>query len=349
MSSIKKIQIGEIALTTGSTVNVDSGDVSSAPFMVADSAMVYRVTGTKTLSVSNFTISISSGIGTTKNTQVTFLWEAVATVGVNNVVIAGGTVPAELALVNFIATCTYNGSAWVPQFEADFKANGIVSAARIGSNAVITEKINALAVTTAKINDLGVTTGKIAASSVTTAKILDANVTTAKILDANVTTAKILDANVTTAKLATDSVTTAKILASNITTVKIADNAVTAAKLDANSNKRSRDIPLSFMLAAEVGVINITICEACTIDKINVTVLSPALNDTASMVYKNNGSTVLTASQTDITTSLVLGNIVSTTPSANNLFAANDNFRIEMSKTTKTSCKVLVNLCQTLV
>jgi hypothetical protein len=339
MSSTKEKNIGEIALTTGSTVNVSSGDVTAAPFMVADNATVYRVTGTKTLSSSNFAITISAASGPTKNTQVVFLWEAVATVGSNAVVIAGGTVPAELALVNFIATCTYNGSAWVTQFDADFKADGIVSTARIAASAVNAEKIATDAVITAKIQALAVTAAKIAANAVTTAKMALLSVTTAVLNDLAVTTGKI-------AALA---VTTAKIADANVTSAKIADAAVTAAKLDANSNKTSRDIPLSFMTTAEVGNIDFTICEACTIGQINVTVLSPAAGDTATMIYKNNGGVVLTASQTDITTGLTLGNIVSTTPSANNVFAAGDNFRIEMSKTTKSSCKVLVSICMTKV
>ena len=299
------------------------------------------------------TVTLTGGLvvspsGTpTTGQRVIVTWNASVTPSGNTITIFGETVPTELAARNFVAECLWDGTGgpWVVNILPDFAGVGIVDSDRLAADSVTTAKIEDDAVTLAKMAAL--TKGNLIVGNASNAPTaLDIGVDS-KILIGDATSgagAYVLSGDVTMTK---GGVVT---LASNsVVTADITDDNVTAAKLDANSNKSSRDIPLSFMLAAEVGVINITICEACTIDKINVTVLSPALNDAASMVYKNNGSTVLTASQTDITTGLVLGNIVSTTPSANNLFAANDNFRIEMSKTTKTSCKVLVNLCQTLV
>jgi len=154
MASIKQKYIGEIVLTTGSTVNIDSGDISAAPFTVIDNASIYRVTGTQTLSVGNFVITITGSSGPTKNTQIDILWEAVATPGSNNVIIAGATIPQSLVGKNFIVRCTYNGSAWVVVILADWEATLIIDAARLSANAVTTDKLIDDAVTLAKMASL---------------------------------------------------------------------------------------------------------------------------------------------------------------------------------------------------
>jgi len=347
MASIKQKQIGEIVLTTGSTVNIDSGDVSAAPYSVADMATIYRVTGTQTLSVSNFTITITGSSGPTKNTQVYINWEAVCTPASNDVVIAGVTIPDEFVGANFLAICTYNGSAWEVIVISSMDGTGLIAAKLLASNSVTTAKILDLNVTTAKINDLAVTTGKLAANAVTAAKITAATITTTEIAAATITAANIAAGTLTATELANLTITAAKIANGTITATQIAAATITVDKLEANANKYTRDITLSFQQTSEVGAVNFTICEHCTIDEINVTVLDPAVTDTATLIYKDNGGVVLTASQTDITTGLAIGNVVSTTPTANNVFAAGDNLLIEMSKTTKTSGKVNVALCIT--
>jgi hypothetical protein len=336
-----------VAVATGTlSVNV-AQSVTRDPLNI-------RVTNVGTIALTG-NLNISPTGTAIKNTLVVVKWEGNITPSAGkDLVVFGKTIPQSLLNTAssdnfFTAYCFYNGSAWNVGVSVDFGGTDFIGEDQIADDAISTGKVIALAITTAKIADLNVTTGKIADANVTTVKIADNNVTTAKILDANVTAGKIGTGAVTTAKILDANVTTVKILDANVTTAKLAAAAVTAVKLDANSNKTSRDIPLSFMTTAEVGNINFTICEACTIGEINVTVLSPAVNDTATLIYKDNGGVVLTASQTDITTGLTLGNIVSTTPSANNVFAAGDNFRIEMSKTTKTSCKVLVSICMTKV
>ena len=331
------------AVATG-TLSVDV-----APSIIRE-ALFIRVSNAGTVVLTG-NLNIAPTGTAVKNTLAVIHWEADVTVSVGkDVIVFGKTIPQSLFKSTdnpFVVTCLYNGSAWIVSVSADAGGSEYIESDAIADGAVVADKIGDLAVTTAKIGDLGVTTAKIAENAVTTAKIANANVTTDKILDANVTTAKILDANVTTAKIADAAVTTVKILDANVTTAKIADANVTAAKLEANANKFTRDITLSFMTTAEVGNVNFTICEKCTIDTIIVTVLSPAVTDTATLIYKNNGGTVLTASQTDVTTSLTLGNKVATVPTANNTFAAGDNFLIEMSKTTKTSCKVNIAICMT--
>ena len=207
------------------------------------------------------------------------------------------------------------------------------------------EKIASDAVITAKILDANVTTAKVADAAITTVKILDANITTAKILDANITTAKILDANITTAKILDANVTTAKIASNAVTTAKIIDAAVTNAKLEDNANRYVRDIPVSFETAGQVGVLNFVICEDCTIEKVSGSVLSPFAADAGTVIFKNNAGTVMTASQIDFGTGLVLGNQVTNTVTANNTFTAGQKITLELSKTTKTSGKALISLC----
>ena len=69
--------------------------------------------------------------------------------------------------------------------------DGVVTADKMGTDAI----------DTAQIIDDAVTSAKIAAGAVDTTAIADSNVTTAKIADSNVTTAKIADSAITQAKL----------------------------------------------------------------------------------------------------------------------------------------------------
>jgi len=375
---MKVTPILDLTLATSGTVNVPSEMFQAAGSFDGN---VVRVSGTQTL-VGNFAVSPSGT--PVKNTDITVLWEAVCTPSGNSVDIFGVTIPDELLLTVFMVRCVYSGTKWnvtvIPSWDvaaivstariaagavtATELATGAVTTAKIAAGAVTTTELGALAVTTAKIANgavtatelgaLAVTTAKINTGAVTTAELGALAVTTAKIAAGAVTatelgalavtTAKINTGAVTTAELGALAVTTAKIAAGAVTTTELGSAAVTAAKLDANSNTYTRDITLSFASSTEVGNINFTMFEDCSITEIVVTVLQPALADDATLIYKDNGGTVLTGSQTDITTALTLGNKVSTTPSANNVFAAGDNLLIEMSKTTKTSGKVNVAL-----
>jgi hypothetical protein len=206
-------------------------------------------------------------------------------------------------------------------------ANGAVTATQLGALAVTTAKINTKAVTTTELDDLSVTTAKIAAGAVTATELGALAVTTAKINTGAVTTAE----------LGALAVTTAKIAAGAVTTTELGAAAVTAAKLDANSNTYTRDIAIAFDATAKVGVVKFIINEDCSIPLVSGTVMSPFLNDTGTIIFKNNAGTVMTGSQMDFTTALVLGNQITNTVTANNVFTAGQGITMELSKITKTS------------
>jgi hypothetical protein len=341
----------------------------------------YRVTGTQTLG-SNFSIAMSTpdedteitfywqAVCTPSGFVVSILGKVIPTEYVGKNFIIKLSYRDAAWVVDFFAPSLFVASS----LSGDRLIDATIATAKLIDLSVTTAKINDLGVTTGKVADLAITTAKIADTAVTTGKITDLNVTTGKLADAAVTTVKITDLNVTTGKvadlaittgkLADTAVTTAKITDLNVTTGKLADLAVTTAKINdlavtaakiadatitpakltSASNTYTRDITLSFASATEVGNVNFTMFEACSITEISVTVLQPAAGDDATLIFKDNGGTVLTGSQVDITTALVLGNKVATTPSANNVFAAGHNLLIEMSKTTKTSGKVNIAL-----
>jgi len=323
----------EIALTTGGTENVNVQPFASAGSFNGN---YVRVIGTQTLS-SNFAIAPT---GTAqKNMRVYILWEATATLSGNSVVIFGTTIRDEIfetvsTDTKFVAECTYDGSSWKVITSVDASGIGFIGTTALADDAVTTDKIADLNVTTAKINDLGVTTGKLAASAVTTAKIADLNVTTGKINDLAVTTGKIDDLGVTTAKIADSNVTTAKIADANVTTAKIADGDVTNAKLEDNANRYTRDIRISFLTAGEIGVLNFIMGEDCEIEQVSGTVMQPFATDAGTVIFKNNAGTVMTGSQIDFGTGLVLGNQVTNTVTGNNSFTRGQKVTLELSKTT---------------
>jgi len=129
-----------------------------------------------------------------------------------------------------------------------------------------------------------------------------------------------------------------------ISTVKIADDAVTAAKLDDDANRVQVVIPVSFESAGEIGAVDYKICFPCTIEAIHGTV-TKTFTSTGTHVFKDNGGTVLTGSQIDMSSALLLGNIVSSTPTANNTFVAGDVIRIETSVSGGVGGKSSVVLC----
>lgn len=323
------------ALASG-TVNVH---VDKAPSATLSSATTARIAGTVTLS-GNFNVSPS---GTpVKNTSVKILWEASVTLSGNSVVIFGETVPDELASRNFVAECVYDGSAWVVNILPDFAGVGIIGEDRLAASSVTTAKIADDAITLAKVDAPG--TGKIIyGDSLGDPKYLTIQDAEFIIGDTVLgATAQTIsgDATVTKAGALT-------IANSAITTVKIDNAAVTPAKMSAGARKSSIAIPVYFDTAGEIGVLKYTMCFDCTVDAIHATVTKAAATDTATAIFKDHGGTVLTGSQIDITTGLVLGNIVTTTPTANNTFLAGEQITIETSKTTAGSGNFTAILCLT--
>lgn len=330
-----------------------SHSIALAPFSPINLPLhKFVVVGTETLT-GNFNISPTVPVNI--YTSIDILWNADVTPSGHHVVIFGVTIPDDLlASRNFRVKCFYDGvtgvatspntNGWVVTLIPDASYSESIDASRIASNAITTAKITDLNVTTAKIadlnvttakiNDLGVTTGKLAANAVTTAKITDLNVTTGKINDLAVTTGKIDDLGVTTAKIADANVTTAKIADANVTTAKMADGNVTNAKLEDNANRYTRDIRISFLTSGEIGVLNFIMGEDCEIEQVSGTVMQPFATDAGTVIFKNNAGTVMTGSQIDFGTGLVLGNQVTNTVTGNNSFTRGQKVTLELSKTT---------------
>ena len=336
---LKNIQT--LAAIASGTLNVN---VDRSPASLVSLASITRINGSVTLT-GNLNIS---PLGTAlKNTTIKVLWEASVTITAlsgNQVFIFGEAVPDELAAKNFVAECVYDGAAWVVNILPDFAGVGIVDSDRLAADSVTTAKIEDNAVTLAKM--AGLAKGKIIYG--------DASGNPADIELGSADGRMLLGdtaagvAAVDMSGDATISKAGALTIANDaISTVKVADGAITPVKMSAGARKSSIAIPVSFETAGEIGVVKYTMCFDCTVDAIHATVTKAAATDTATAIFKNHGGTVLTGSQVDITTGLVLGNIVSTTPTANNTFTAGEQITIETSKTTAGSGNFTAILCLT--
>lgn len=323
------------ALTSGTiSIPVDQTSAGSYP-VVADNI----ITGVVTL-VGPLAISPS---GTPTNGQnVNVIWNASVTLAGTNITIFGETVPDELAAKNFVAECVYDGAAWVVNILPDFAGVGIVGSDRLAASSVTTAKIADNSVELAKMYELA--TGSVifgnASNRPTALSVADSTIVVGDSSTGLVSVAVSGDATLAKSGALT-------IANDAISTVKVADGAITPVKMSAGARKSSIAIPVSFETAGEIGVVKYTMCFDCTVDAIHATVTKAAATDTATAIFKNHGGTVLTGSQVDITTGLVLGNIVSTTPTANNTFTAGEQITIETSKTTPGSGNFTAILCLT--
>jgi len=323
-------------LPTSGTVSIPVDQSTAYPDIVHVENIA---TGTVTL-VGPLAISPSGTPNTGQKVLVT--WNAsVTTTGVP-ITIFGETVPDELSTKNFIAECIYTGAAWVVNILPDFAGTGIVDSDRLATDSVSTAKIQDDAVTLAKLEAAGI--GKIIYGDGSgNPKYL--TIQDAEFIIGDTTlgaTAQTISGDAAISK--TGALTIAN---DAISTVKVADGAITPAKLSASARKSMVAIPVSFETAGEIGVVKYTMCFDCTVDGIEATVTKPAATDTATIIFKDHGGSVLTGSQVDITTGLVLGNIVSTTPTANNTFSAGEQITFETSKTTAGSGNCTVVLCLT--
>jgi hypothetical protein len=220
-----------------------------------------------------------------------------------------------------------------------------------GEGIVDSDRLAASSVTTAKIEDNAVTLAKMAGLAKGNIIYGDASGDPASVnlgaSDANLVVGDTTNgvAVVAMSGDATISKAGALTIANDaISTVKIADDAVTAAKLDDDANRVQVVIPVSFESAGEIGAVDYKICFPCTIEAIHGTVTKP-FTSTGTHVFKDNGGTVLTGSQIDMSSALLLGNIVSSTPTANNTFVAGDVIRIETSVSGAVGGNSSVTLC----
>lgn len=300
-----------------------------------------RVSGTAALTG---TYNISPTGTPIKNSFVEIYWEASLSNGASNAVaIFGKTVPAELITSGskFKVDCLYNGTAWVVDIMPDDAGTGIVGTARIADDAVTLDKMAGLAKGKIIYGDASGNPADIELGSADARMLLGDTTNGVAAVD--------MSGDATLAKtgaltIANNAVTTAKILDANVTNAKIADDAVTAAKLDDDANRTQIVIPVSFESAGEIGAVDYKICFPCTIEAIHGTVTKVGTS-TRTHVFKDNGGTVLTGSQIDMASGLLLGNIVSSTPTANNAFVAGDVIRIETSVSGAVGGKSTIVLC----
>jgi hypothetical protein len=329
---LKNIQT--LAAIASGTLNVN---VDRSPASLVSLASITRINGSVTLT-GNLNIS---PLGTAlKNTTIKVLWEASVTITVGNqVVIFGETVPDELAAKNFVAECVYDGAAWVVNILPDFAGTGIIGSHRLASDSVTTPKIADNSVELAKMYELA--TGSVifgnASNRPTALSVADSTIVIGDSSTGLVSVAVSGDATLTKAGALT-------IATSAVTTAKIADDAVTSAKLDDDSNRTQVVIPTSFETAGEIGVLEYKICFPCTIEAIHGTVTKP-FTSTGTHIFKDDTGTVLTGSQIDMSNALTLGNIVSTTPTANNTFVAGDVIKIETSVSGAVGGRSTIVLC----
>ena len=190
--SFKNVVIKDIALTTGGTTSLSTGEFDITSPTLPDRYKIYRVTGTETL-VSNYALSPT---GTAyKNIQLHIYWEAVCTPNGNIVTIFGETIPSNIVDGNFLAICTYNGSAWVVQIFVDWATQYQVGTDRYEDASITTAKYIDKSVTLTKLED--VTAGRVIlgnASNIPTATAVTGDVTISSTGVTAIGAAKVLNA-----------------------------------------------------------------------------------------------------------------------------------------------------------
>jgi len=276
-----------------------------------------------------------------KDTFVEIVWNANLSIGASALQIFGVSVPDELIASKFIAECLYDGAAWIVTIRPSFDELGIIGSHRLASDSVTTTSIADDSVTLAKM--AGLAKGNIIYGdasgdpAIVNLGAVDANLVVGDATNGVAVVAMSGDATIAKTGALT-------IASSAVTTAKIADDAVTSAKLDDDSNKTQVVIPTSFETAGEIGVLEYKICFPCTIEAIHGTVTKP-FTSTGTHIFKDDTGTVLTGSQIDMSNALTLGNIVSTTPTANNTFVAGDVIKIETSVSGAVGGRSTIVLC----
>ena len=337
MASVKKVKILDLALIAGGSISVSAGDFTS-PIAPGDYFLKYRLTGSVSLSSSLGVVVTGTPV---KNTSLTFHYEGSITPSGSVFSILGQSVPDELLSSKFVAECIYDGAAWKVKLLPSFDGSGIIGSHRLASDSVTTTSIADNSVTLAKM--AGLAKGNIIYGdasgdpAIVDLGAVDANLVVGDTTNGVAVVAMSGDATISKAGALT--------IASNaVTTAKIADDAVTSAKLDDDSNRTQVVIPTSFETAGEIGVLEYKICFPCTIEAIHGTVTKP-FTSTGTHIFKDDTGTVLTGSQIDMSNALTLGNIVSTTPTANNTFVAGDVIKIETSVSGVVGGRSTIVLC----
>ncbi|WP_423716840.1 beta strand repeat-containing protein [Lactiplantibacillus pentosus] len=164
-------------------------------------------------------------------------------------------------------------------------ANGAITNAQIGNEAVNSAKIANLAVGTAQIGDGAITNAKIGSLAVGTAQVANGAITnsqigslavdTTKIKDASITSAKIANLAVGTAQIGDGAITNAKIGKLAVGTAQIANAAITDAQVgNVSANKLTAGtIDFNTITGKNINASNITTGTLST-DRLNVGKLS---------------------------------------------------------------------------
>jgi hypothetical protein len=273
-------------------------------------------------------VAIVAGGTPVAGQKIRIYWNATLSVpALTGVSVLGTILPTEiLKNTNFIVECFYDGSAWI---------------------------VSVLEEASAPFELGEIDTNDIADDAISNAKL--ANITRGSIKVGGSSDAPTdLDAKTSGQILVGDGTDVASVAVSGDATLAssgaltIAAGAVDGTKLAANSRKNQINIYSSFENASELGVVKYKICYDCTVDAIHATVTKASAAGTMTCVFKDNSSTVLTGSQIDASSALALGNIVSTTPTANNTFSAGDTITLEKSIASGAAGILDITLCVTM-
>jgi len=216
----------------------------------------------------------------------------------------------------------------------------------LGVNAVTDVELADNSVDTLAIQNLATTTSKIANGAITAPKMAVDAVLTPSIFNLAVTTEKINDLAVTSDKIALNAVDTPQINDEAVTTPKIADGSITLDKLSVNSKTESFTMPISWEID-EQGIVKRKMPHDGIVTEIFLSVSKGVeATDDATVIFKNDAGTAMTAGQIDVPAGDPIGNDFTSTPSANNVFSAGEAMQFETIKTNPGG-KAVVTVCYT--
>ncbi len=114
----------------------------------------YLITGTDTLT-GTWSVTAGGGGSAASGMICVFRYEATVTLGGNNLVILGTTLPSSLATKECDIVARYNGSSWIVKFFPDFEESGFVTSSNILDDEIINADINSsAAIELSKLEDL---------------------------------------------------------------------------------------------------------------------------------------------------------------------------------------------------
>lgn len=318
---------------------------------VNDSNPLYKIVGTATITVDNtFTHNGTLFDGLTYE----YDYQALATYSGGVVKFHGVAMTATQALKNHRVIATYNGSAWEVMFVPDLAEDGIIEAAKLASDSVITAKIAANAVTTVKLPDSttttdGVTLAKIQylptitvlgndGAGTAAPQALTATEVRTMWVETTTLTGDVTGTQTQTAATGTTTIATT-IAAGAVDTAMIADDQVTVAKVENNLTYELITLAVSFEAAGatvpSVGDFKIKMPYPGTVSEIYAYCTKAiAATDSGTITAKNNAGTTMASGVVTFAASDARGTAYTVTPSADNTFIAGDILTFTTAKVT---------------